>query len=471
MLANAWSRTHLFRSHRHLIVDNVEEDTFTAHRLVQRWLPSLESALLIADDDGGYRTFLGADPEGAAELAALCDRHERLTSSHVMSTELVLLTRRITRSVSGPASRGPEIPDTLPAQEIDPLAALEIPRTGFRFYPQMIAWVASEVRRLVQDEGVAPGQIALLAPFVSDALRFSLARALGEHAIALTTHRPSRALEDEPAARALITLAQLAHPDWELRPAPEDVTLALTLVIGGLDPVRAHLLSQIVYPPRRRSVKLGRFATLVADAQERITFSVGERYDRLHDWLTAYRAGGEVATLDQFLAQLFGELLSQPGFGFHADHNAARVANQMVESARKFRWALEGSTDDLPTLVGRAYVKLFEEGALGALYVPGWREAEDAVFLAPAYTFLMRNRPVDVQFWLDIGSVGLVGAALPTADPPVRALAPLARTRAVERFPRVSPAPGNHAAATPGAGAADAPAHLSRHQRLQRERV
>ncbi len=26
--------------------------------------------------------------------------------------------------------------------------------------------------------------------------------------------------------------------------------------------------------------------------------------------------------------------------------------------------------------------------------------------LAPAYTFLMSNRPVDYQFWLDVGSRG-----------------------------------------------------------------
>ncbi len=43
---------------------------------------------------------------------------------------------------------------------------------------------------------------------------------------------------------------------------------------------------------------------------------------------------------------------------------------------------------------------------MGALYSPGWREAGDAVLIAPAYTFLMRNRAVDYQFWLDIGSSG-----------------------------------------------------------------
>jgi hypothetical protein len=39
--------------------------------------------------------------------------------------------------------------------------------------------------------------------------------------------------------------------------------------------------------------------------------------------------------------------------------------------------------------------------------VGSWRdELADAVFIAPAYTYLMRNRPVEVQFWLDVGSNG-----------------------------------------------------------------
>jgi hypothetical protein len=115
--------------------------------------------------------------------------------------------------------------------------------------------------------------------------------------------------------------------------------------------------------------------------------------------------------LDQFFARLFGELLSQPGLGFHNDRDAARIANQLVESARNFRWALENVADEeeqpaLYARLGREYVNLVEQGALGALYAPGWRPVDEAVFIAPAYTFLMRNRAVAFQFWLDIGSGG-----------------------------------------------------------------
>ncbi|MBK8045871.1 MAG: hypothetical protein IPK16_01255 [Anaerolineales bacterium] len=297
------------------------------------------------------------------------------------------------------------------------------PSDNFRFYPQMIRWVANEINRLVQEEGTPPGEIVVMAPFVSDALRFSLQHALSLHNIEVATHRPSRALEAEPAARTLLALAKLAHPHWRLEPAAPDVAHMLAVSIPRLDPLRANVLADIVYQPRRRGFELSAFAALADPARTRITYAAGEEYDQLRSWLAGYRASGEDAPLDQFFARVFGELLSQPGYGFHADRDAARVASQLVESARKFRWALEDvaeylpeqgpSPGDQPLLqkpttkeIGREYLRLAESGALSALYVPGWRVPEDAVFLAPAYTFLLRNRAVDVQFWLDIGANG-----------------------------------------------------------------
>ncbi len=429
VMGNPWSRTHLFRSHSHLVFDNFEEDTRTAHDLVEQWLPELESALILLDEDGGYRIFLGADPTGAEAMRHAWSAEDpasvaALDKSYVMTPTV----RRLHDLLDWETTCG-QRPPTPPAsttqdeegQPVDPLEALILPRQEFRFYPQMIDWVVQETARLIHDEGVAPGEIALLAPFVSDALRFSLETGLARHDVALTTHRPSRALEDEPAARALITLATLAHPEWGIRPAEPDVTAALTLSIEALDPVRGHLLSRVLYPPRRRTIELGSFRELETAMQERITFRAGEAYDGLRNWIYAYRADAEIAPLDQFFARLFGEVLSQPGYGLHASVTGARVAKQLVESARKFRWSLsdsqpgsddgsdDGSNDGSANSsggLGREYVRLFEGGALSALYLPGWQAPDDAVFLAPAYTFLMRNRAARIQFWLDVGSSG-----------------------------------------------------------------
>lgn len=408
VLHNEWSRTHLFRSHRHLVMDNAEEDTFAAHRLVRQWLPHLESSLILSDDDGGYRVFLGAAPENAATLADACDLRLRLTKQFVTPPSLVQMAGQVDNAIRGPQPK-PE-----GASETAPTGSGGSPRLPLhyqihRFYPQMIDWAVDEIERLVTNQGIAPGGIAVLAPFVSDALRFSLQSRLEERGIPSTTHRPSRALNAEPATRALLTLAALAHPTWQLYPQPTDVTLTFSVAIAGLDPVRAHLLSQVAYGTRgNRAGELATFAGQRGAVQGRITYALGERYERLRDWLYDYRAETEFTPLDQFLARLFGELLSQPGFGFHEDVDGARVANQLVVSARNFRWAVE-ETESNPVArvaIGKAYVELVNSGALGALFVPGWEEQEDVVFIAPAYTYLMRNRPVDVQFWLDVGATG-----------------------------------------------------------------
>lgn len=420
VLHNEWSRTHLFRSHRHLVMDNAEEDTYAAHNLVQRWLPHLESGLILSDDDGGYRVFLGAAPEHATSLADACDQRLRFAAQHITPPSLTRMARLVDRTIRGPRPAADSSPSTDPRVSTSSTGGSvegEGPDGGplplhyqiHRYYPQMIDWAVDEIERLVGREGVPPGQIAVLAPFVSDALRFSLQSRLDEREIPSTTHRPSRALNAEPAARALLTLASLAHPTWQLYPQPTDVTLTFGVALAGLDPVRAHLLSQVAYGTRgNRAGELASFESQRQAVQQRITYALGERYEALRAWLYDYRAETEFTPLDQFFARIFGELLSQPGFGFHDDVDAARVANQLVVSARNFRWAVEESESNpvQRVTIGKSYVQLVDGGALGALFVPGWEEDEDVVFIAPAYTYLMRNRPVAVQFWLDIGATG-----------------------------------------------------------------
>lgn len=50
---------------------------------------------------------------------------------------------------------------------------------------------------------------------------------------------------------------------------------------------------------------------------------------------------------------------------------------------------------------------MVKQGVIAAQYIRSWQaDPEDAVLLTPAYTFIIRNRPVDYQFWLDVGGRG-----------------------------------------------------------------
>ncbi len=450
-------REYLLGRYRHLVVDNVEEDTPVGHDILADWLPRCDSALIVYDVGAGYRRFLGADPASAYRLKGLCEQQVAFAGSLVMSPAVAALSAALRRQLgprpsppAGPAEMGRRgvpaeemafdlSPDPSPARGGEVATLPFLPGEGagesgadlraaidfaaHRFHPEMLDWVADEIRRLVEEEGVKPGEIAVLAPFLGGGLRFSLEVRLAARGIPARSHRPSRALREEPATLCLLTLAALSHPHWGIVPGKFDVAHALMLAIADMDLVRARLLAEIAYRVRDGVPTLGPFSALEPDAQERITFLLGGRYEGLRAWLEAQktarrpgvrrrgRADEGVQPLDHFLSRLFGELLSQPGYGFHRDYDAGEVTAKVVASARKFREVMmnlpsAGEESRLDAL-GREYVGLVQDGVVAAQYVKSWqRQPQDAVLLAPAYTFLMSNQAVDHQFWLDVGSVG-----------------------------------------------------------------
>ncbi len=396
-------RDYVQQSYTHLIVDNIEEDSPVAHDLMYTWLPHTTSAMIIYDQGGGYRSFLGADPKSGHALVDLCEQHVVFDASLVTSPDMAALGQLLSHTLAPP----PKKSDT--AKAPPPPAHHTgnfLPALRFEthhYHPEMLDWVADEIHALVHDEGIPEREIVVLAPFLTDALRFSLSQRLTERKIQVRSHRPSRALRDEPATHTLLTLAALAHPQWRIVPTRYDVAYALMHSIGELDLVRAQLLADVLYRSRDNTPTLLSFDGVNADMQQRITYVFGGRYEALRMWLLAYRQDGPTE-LDHFLARLFGEILSQPGYHFHRDLDAAKVAATLVESVQKFRWIAQDLPEGKP--LGKEYLDMVRSGVIAAQYVWRWQQPEEAVLLTPAYTFLLRNQPVDVQFWINVGGTG-----------------------------------------------------------------
>lgn len=370
---------------RYLIVDNAEENFPVAIDFVQQLLPSVEEALIVYDHDAGYRLFLGATPDLAYQLKDACERVERLEKPYGQSPALV--------SLAGVFDKILRRQHLSPAEFGDPLPAFT--KTFRTFYPQMLDWVADSVIQLVE-EGVSPREIVVLAPFLNDSLRFTLISRFEAAGIPFISHRPSRAIRDEPIARAVLTCMKLAYPTWQKAPPNAEVARMLVQFIDRLDPIRAELLSQTVY--RQRS--LGSFDALYRGMQERITYVLGERYEQFRLWLLQMQAEVETVPPDHFIRRLF-DFLSQTGYAFHTNLDAGRVVSQLIDSAYHFRDVVALSDDWGQVAV--QYIQLVGDGVLAAFHYASWQD-EDAVFIAPAYTFLMRNRQVDYQFWVDVGS-------------------------------------------------------------------
>jgi hypothetical protein len=388
-------RSHLVNTYRHLIYDNVEEDVPRAHDLIKEWLPLFGSSFLILDTEAGFRRFLGADIETALLLKESCKQHVALDRSFIQSPAVSSLSRRLSGAIRSGGTHSQ--PLKMEGDE-NPKAALEILHA--RFHPQILDKITLKVEELI-GSGIPPQEIAILAPYIPDSLQFSITNRLQAAGIPWRTHRPSRSLRDEPACQAMMTLSAIAHPQWKIHPPPFDVAGALVHTLSGMDLVRANLLTGIVY--HSRDLSLAPFDGIRIEVQKRITFQMGNRYTVLRDWLLAYRSSTPFP-LDLFLRKLFEDVLATPGYKFHEDFDSVRVAASLVESTYQFRQALNELSDPDD---GREYFMLLKDGLIAAQHLEGWRSSEkEAVLVAPAHTFLMMNRPVTVQVWLDPGSSG-----------------------------------------------------------------
>jgi hypothetical protein len=380
-----------------LIYDNSEEDVPVAHDFIRRLIPQLDSILIIHDQDAGYRNFLGASPLSAHSLSDECAERISFLESYTTSPSMDFLNWNLSQEILGNLSRS-----TRPPQPFESVISINYQTS----YPGMTDWVAEKIRFLI-DSGESAGEIAILAPYLSDSLRFLLFESLSKHSLTAVSHRPSRALRDEPATQALLTAAALAHPSWEIYPTLHEIALAFVHLFKGLDLTRAFLLArQAIKNNPSGEIRLADFDLFSENFQNRITFYYGNLYQQLLNWLNSYTSKPAVP-LDHFLTHIFGEILSRPGYGFHNDLAKGRVASQIIESVSKFRQSTESILSSDQLLLGREYYQMVKTGVLANQYIKTWTDLpENEIYISPAYTFLLNNKPVDYQFWLDIGSRG-----------------------------------------------------------------
>ena len=400
---------------RHLLVENLEDQTYNTHALIRTLAPRLESLLVTVDEDAGVRYFDGGYPEGCGEIARLCDLRLRVTApAHAVPTRMAAgldtvhgegdaaMADRIAwdgewRIASSAAGGG---------QRVEPAGQLRY--ASHEHNIDMLAGAADVATRLVR-EGVEPGDIALVAPIVTNQMRVTLGQHLGRAGVSLYSHRPSRALHEEPATRALLCLARIAYPGLAAtKPSELDLRVALIKSIGNLSGLQAHHLAR-AWHPHWESGETGSFH-LPIDVGERVGAAQGRHWDDLRNWLVAYRSEESTFALHTFLARVIHEVLGRPQYGFDRDAEDMRVASHLARSAAVFRELVlkHGIYADFASDPGNEAARLFtdlvEEGLLGDPYVPDEDPPGDSVFLAPVTSLLMRYRSWRHQVWLDIGS-------------------------------------------------------------------
>ncbi|HOB34526.1 MAG: hypothetical protein GX090_09050 [Firmicutes bacterium] len=357
---------------RHLLVDDADEQPPAALDLAEALLDSVETWAMAFASDGGHAGFFGADFPRSWQRFAGRGRVELVRPAGRRWLGLSGALYRSLRTGAAPAAswRGPRV---------------EVLHCDLR--SELLDKVGERVQRFVE-AGVPPAEIAVIAPLADKVLEHTLMLRLNNIGVPLNVLIKNRRLIDEPYVRAMMTLALLAHPHWQLEWGIPDLAQSLQLLLK-IDPVRAWLLG--------RQVRDGKLLPLEVWQRERVGFAAARGYDLLRQWLEEYRRGPE-QPIDLFFQRVFGELLSR----LPPARDDLVVCRQLIVSARKFlatarRLALEGPA-------GAEFINMLSAGTVAAdsLLEPATREK--AVILATPYAYLAGHHCTRVQVWLDCTS-------------------------------------------------------------------
>ena len=375
---------------RHLMVDNVEEQTPAGQHFVAALMDTSETTVIAYDAGGGYKRFLAADPRGARRFYNLSKKTVHFERAFTTATPLVHLSNQVENYL-------------LPAGEkkrVERASEAIIDVVGGRYRREMVQRL-TEVFKHLQPE-VAAHEIAVVTPYLDEGLQYMLKQALEEARIPWRLLRRRASPRDRPRVRAWLTWTALANPEWEVAPAPYDVAEALTLSVASLDAARAELLTEALYRPEQREVLPT--AELSDGVQERVGRDRVTMVEDLRRWLVEEGSGHPP---DIFLHRLFNDMLAQPPFQPQPDAAGAATCEWLVRTASRLREVAPRMGLTTPSQVGRAFLASVNRGLVTA-YPPELGDPPDpkGVLISTIYGYLLAGRPVRVQVWLDATANG-----------------------------------------------------------------
>ena len=383
----------------HLVFDNVEEEVPAAHHFVREISPFCRSVLLVSDKDGGYRSFMGCDPVSAESLKDVCGRqvlpeHSFVSRPAVQAMEKVIADPKLTAG---------ELPDS--------------PRSAFTFasghhYPEMIKKAADDVAALIRFRGVAPKDIVILAPQVSDVLYTEMERSLREQGIKVYLHRPSRPLLNERVTHGLLTLCELVKPIPGTQVRLLDIVQMAQCFITGLDPIRGQLIVGGMFREKKQDdpdpmlYDIRPFSALSPEKRSRIPADIADRFELLRKWIENQRKNKAISP-ERIVSAFFSDILTREGFT--ADPETGLGVRKVIDSMKKYREVLDyfGNTDALDGFRPdwADYFELVGLGMVNAKYYEElYAQPEDSVLISLTSAFLSANRIADYQIWLNVGA-------------------------------------------------------------------
>ncbi len=381
--------TYFSERYRHLIVDNVEEQTPAGQNFIDHLMDEIVSTTIAYDGGGGYKRFLAADPTGAHRFMTRCQKQFRFEESFTTSTPLVHLANLVQNSLQKGGGIITEANEAI-------MAVVQ-----GRYRREMVQNLTAVLQTLIHEENMHPADIAIITPYLDGALRYMISQSFREGELPYYFLRRRSSPRDEPRIRAWLTWLILAHPQWQIRPTPYDVAEAMSLSIAGLDVARAQLLTERLYQPEIAHILPA--TELPPRIAERVGWELVSLLDGLRAWLDGYNGR---STIETFLYDLF-QFLGQSQFHPEPDVAGAAVCDWLMRQATRLRQSAGALGLLTEADIGRTFIEGINQGLVTANPPDlGDPPDPDGMMISTMYGYLLAGRPVRVQVWLETGAMG-----------------------------------------------------------------
>ncbi|MEA5420560.1 recombinase family protein [Spirulina sp. CCNP1310] len=413
LLGDRHYQRQLLRRYRGIFADDVDDYPALMADFLQTALTAEIPCVVTFNPNGQNRLGLNADPYALAQIQSTFAHCETLATAGGLGETLTPIMMKVIQSPSEliplppmvellQICRGEEEPEFLPISRAALLRA-----------------TAERLIKAVKQEGIAPGDIAVIGPGLDAIARYTLMEILKKQDIAVEPLNEQRPLITSPLVRALLTLLTLVYPG--LGALIDRDRLAEMLVVlsdrqpgqippTAIDPVRAGLLSDHCYhfdPQHPRLLPVTDYPRW-----DRFGHQVVTAYNRIRDWLESQTQQIQESAphppippvvLNAAIEQFFNKTRT-------LSYGELAVLRGLMETAQHF-WEVdtrlrqnEGvQRSPLETL--SQFIQLLRRGTITANAYPAHRETgENAVLLATIYQYRNLRRSHRWHFWLDVGS-------------------------------------------------------------------
>ena len=391
LLPDPFYQAYLQDHYQGIFADDVDDYPAIAQDLAKLLLQQNATAAFTFNPNGKMRLGLSADPDTWETLAGYCEVVSLSAAPNFSSPQQAISP--ILEILANPASV-----TALPAS----IGSLE---TSSR--SQLLRKTAQTVMDLIQKEGVAASDIAIIAPGLDEIARYTLIKILSDRALPVTPLNEQRPLIASSLVRALLNLACFIYPNLGQFLSNQGVAEMLTVLTAespySIDPVRAGLIADYCYQADPISPRLLEIQTF--PRWDRIGYKTETAYNQIRYWIKEKQAKSSHNNLIQF----FNEAISQ----FLWKGNNMSVANltslkELTETTQHYwevkeRMANKNAFSDIIP----EFIQFLKQGTITANPDPSsslQSTLPQGITLANIFQYRSYRASHRYQFWLDIGS-------------------------------------------------------------------